>query len=218
MNRLAIGVLAALLLLSACAPLLGPNVNPDDVAATFAQQTMQALPTLTLPPTNTATAVIAQPSATLTPAKKPQTLNSPASLSPTVTGTITATGTITTPGTSTVTVTGTLPTTTGTITITPTDPMVPRFYGTQPPYVDFGKIKLVNQAKADVYVSFQCTTRDGYLVIVEYPVGGTIKVNVPAGHCIYVAWVGGRKFEGSFSLGRFEELTMTFKKKSVTIH
>jgi hypothetical protein len=96
--------------------------------------------------------------------------------------------------------------------------MVTRVYGTQPPYIDYGRVELKNLSKTQVYISFQCTTPEGYYVIVEYPVGGSyIKVSVPAGRCAYVAWVGGREFTGEFGLGRFEELTITFKKDSVTI-
>lgn len=227
MNRLAIGVLAGLMVLSACASLPGAQVNPAVAEATFVKQTLEAMPTLTLPPQNTA---VIQPTATFTrtPSQTPTVTSTIGTTSPTVTstaatgtavtGTAMVTGTISATPTFTVTVTGTPPTP-GQVTFTATDLMVPRFYGTQPPYIHYGRIKLVNQAKAQVYVSFQCKTPDGYNVIVEYPVGGSyFKVSVPAGRCIYVAWVGGRQFEGSFGLGRFEELTMTFKKQSVTIH
>jgi hypothetical protein len=223
MNRLAFATLAGILFVSACASLPGAQADPKAAAATFVQQTMEALPTLTLPATVKS---VVQPTATLTrtPTRTPTVTTTAPTSSPTVTGTLpgTVTGTITPNGTETMTatftmtVTGTLPTP-GRVTATATDLMAPRYYGTQPPYVHFGKVKLVNQSKAQVYVSFQCTTPEGYSVIEEYPVGRTFNVSVPAGRCIYVAWVGGRKFEGSFGLGRFEELIMTFKKTSVTI-
>ncbi len=215
MKRLAIGVLALSAALGACAPNFAPLSGPDAEAtaaaanSVYVAQTMAALPTPTVLPTSTP--VISTPSLTATPVTPTTTVTATAvtsSVTVTVTGTINASATST--------VTGTPPP--GTVTITPTDPMVPRFYGTQPPYIHYGRIKLVNQSKSQVYVSFQCTTPEGYYVIVEYPVGGTVKVSVPAGRCIYVAWVGGRQFEGSFGLGRFEELTMTFKKNSVNIH
>jgi hypothetical protein len=95
--------------------------------------------------------------------------------------------------------------------------LTPLAYGTQPPYIHYGRVHLVNQAKRDVYVSFQCTTPEGYFSVVEYPVYGKITVSVPSGRCEWVAWVGGRQFTGILGIGRFEEFTMTFKKDSVTI-
>jgi hypothetical protein len=134
----------------------------------------------------------------------------------------TATGATATLPSPTKTVTGTPPTATKTVTGTPpsptaTDLMVTRVYGTQPPYVDYGRIELVNQSKTQVYISFQCTTPEGYHVIEEYPVEGTIKVSVAAGRCAYVAWIGGQEFTGEFGLKPFEELTFIFKKSGITI-
>lgn len=230
MNRLAVGVLIVSLALAACTPGLSP-VSPQNaqatsvaLAGTVAAQTVVALPTLTLPPTDTA-APTATSTATSSPAPSPtNTAESPTATAP-VTGTLssptaTVTGTISSP---TSTQTGTPPSPTATVTgarstVTPTDDMVPRFYGTQPPYIPYGRVRLINQAKAQVYISFQCTTNPGgYHVIVEYPVSGTITVSVPAGRCLYVAWVGGREFSAEFGLSRFEELTFTFKKDSITI-
>jgi hypothetical protein len=76
---------------------------------------------------------------------------------------------------------------------------------------------LVNRAKAEVYVSLQCTTVDGYTTIIEYPVFGRLKVSAPAGKYNYVAWVGGRQLIGSFSLSKGEELSITFNREKVTI-
>lgn len=231
MNRLAFGALILCVTLSACSLNLSPAAGQNGQAATFGAQTMAALPTLTLPPpADTATATIAavvHNTSTLPPASATITASPTVTNTVTVTGTIssptkTVTGTITSP---TSTVTGTLPSPTNTVTgtpptptITPTDLMIPRSYGTQPPYIDYGRIELRNQAKTQVYISFQCTTPEGYYVVVEYPVGGSyFKVSVPAGRCAYVAWVGGREFTGEFGLSRFEELIFTFKKQSITI-
>ena len=228
MNRLVFVVLAAALTLAACVPGLPQNSGAGSVstaqavAATIAAQTMAALPTLTLPPSQTplptATATLAPPTNTKA-ADTATVTNTAASGTITVTATLTVTGT---PATSTSTVTGTLPSPTNTVTGTPptatqTPGLTPLAYGTQPPFIHYGRVHLVNQAKADVYVSFQCTTPEGYYSIVEYPVYGTITVSVPAGRCEWVAWVGGRQFLGTVGIGRFEELTMTFKKSSVTI-
>ena len=89
---------------------------------------------------------------------------------------------------------------------------------TQPPYIDYGKVKLVNQANADVYISFQCITPEGIESITETPVSGPKTISVAAGHCYYVAWVGGRQFTGDFHLGKGEEMTFTFKKDKIIIH
>jgi hypothetical protein len=93
----------------------------------------------------------------------------------------------------------------------------PRFYGTLPPAIPFGKVTLVNRAKVDVYVSLQCTTIDGQKTIIEYPVFGMREVSAPAGNYNYVAWVGGRQFLGSFRLDKGEDLTITFRKDKITL-
>ena len=244
-RRLAVNVLIVALILGACTPGLSPVSNQASQATSVAQarteaaQTLALLPTLTMPPTNTAlptqpptqtsTATVAPPTATSTVAASATatlTTGTPASATATIPASATATATIpTTTGTlatATSTVTGTPPTATKTATGTPptptaTDLMVTRVYGTQPPYVEYGRIELVNQSKTQVYISFQCTTHDGYQVIEEYPVEGTLKVSVAAGRCSYVAWIGGKQFTGEFGLKPFEELTFTFKKTGITI-
>lgn len=219
MNRLAFVVLVAALALSACMPGLSPSSSAGSVAtgqaavSTYAAQTAAALPTLTLPPSNTplptATATQVPPTNTRVPATATVT-KTPGTGTTTVTATLTVTGTITA-AMATSTVTGTPPT------ATQTPGLTPLAWGTQPPYIHYGRVHLVNQAKRDVYVSFQCTTPEGYFSIVEYPVYGRITVSVPAGRCEWVAWVGGRQFTGIVGISRWEELTMTFKKDSVTI-
>ena len=95
--------------------------------------------------------------------------------------------------------------------------MGPLKYGTQPPYIAYGRVRLINQAKAQVYISFQCITPEGLQSIVEYPVSGTITVSVPAGRCHYVAWVGGREFVGDIGVSKFEEIVFKFKKDRIII-
>jgi hypothetical protein len=93
----------------------------------------------------------------------------------------------------------------------------PLSYGTVPPGTLYGKVQLSNKANGDVYVSLQGTTRDGVSVINEYPVDGTMSVKVPAGWYVYVAWVGGQKFEGQFNLGGGSEHAITFYSKKVVV-
>ena len=128
--------------------------------------------------------------------------------------TATATGTL---PTSTSTVTGTPPTATKSLTPTTTETLRPRFYGTLPPAIPYGIVRLDNRSKAEVYISMQCTTIDGYTTILEYPVDDTLRVKAPAGKYSYVAWVGGRQFLGWFSLSTGNEATITFEKNKVTV-
>jgi hypothetical protein len=217
MKRTAVLILATVFILSACipAPFLGqPTVTPAvdaqateaAMAATFAAETLNALPTPTLMP---ATEPL-EPTATDTEL-------------PSVTATATETVSPDPNATSTetmipqtATITGTLPTATQVVT-TATETLYPRFFGTLPPALPFGQVKLSNRAKVDVYVSLQCTTIDGYKTIIEYPVFGSFSVSAPAGRYNYVAWVGGRQFQGSFRLSKGEDLSITFNKDKVTI-
>lgn len=90
-------------------------------------------------------------------------------------------------------------------------------YGTVPAGTPYGKISLSNKSKTEVYVSLQGTTRDGFDVINEYPVGGTLNVKIPAGWYIYVAWVGGKKFEGQFNLTGDSNLSMKFYRDRIVV-
>ena len=100
---------------------------------------------------------------------------------------------------------------------TPSETLVALSYGTVPPGTPYAKIRLSNQANADVYVSLQGTTRDGVDVINEYPVSGTMSVSVPAGWYLYVAWVGGQKFSGQFNLGGDSNHSITFYSNNVVV-
>ena len=221
MNRAAVLVLTVAFILSACIPLPflgGPTAAPAvdaqatqaALAATLAAETLNALPTPTL------VLAVDTPAATFTSVGSP-TAAATETLTPdpnsTTAPVIAVTGTM---FTTTATLTGTIaPTTQANATATET--LHPRFFGTLPPAIPFGKVRLVNRAKADVYVSLQCTTIDGYTTIIEYPVFGRLMVSAPAGKYNYVAWVGGRQFQGSFRLSKGEELSITFNREKVTI-
>jgi LysM repeat protein len=98
-----------------------------------------------------------------------------------------------------------------------TEPLVERSYGTVPPGTATGKVKLINSANAEVYVSLQGETNDGARVINEYPVSGSMTVKVPSGWYIYVAWVGGQKFSGQFKLDGDGGHTLTFYINQVIV-
>lgn len=213
MKRTAVLVLATVFFLSSCIPssfFQQPTVAPPvdsqatdaAMAATLVAGTLNALPTPTLVPASDTL----EPTATDT---EPPTATETLTVDPNITATETMVP-------ETATITGTLPTATQAI-ATATETLHPRFYGTLPPAIPFGKVRLVNRAKADVYVSLQCMTIDGYTTIIEYPVFGRFRVSAPAGRYNYVAWVGGRQFQGSFRLGKGEDLTITFNKDKVTI-
>lgn len=233
MKRTGAYLLAMALFLSACIPALPSLGQPEGapaadvqatdaaLALTLAVETLNALPTPTLEPatdtpvpTATFTEVVAAETATATNsltadpnASATNTLTPGPSASATVTGTpVTATATATgTPAS------GTPPTPTATVTLHA------RFYGTLPPAIPYGKISLLNRSKAEVYISMHCTTVDGYTTIIEYPVPRGLRVSAPAGQYTYVAWVGGRQFQGSFGLGKGNEVEITFQKDKVTV-
>jgi hypothetical protein len=177
-----------------------------------------ALPLPAFAPTAEAQATIAAP--TLTASEQPlPTETSPPADTPQPTAT-SAPATATTDTTATFTTVPTQPnetiTATGTaVPAAPTETLHPRFYGTQPPNVPFGHLQLANKSKAEVYVSLQCTTDDEQLIILEYPVYGVIKVSAPIGYYVYVAWVGGRKFTGHFTLTRAGNIVIRFYKDKV---
>jgi LysM repeat protein len=99
----------------------------------------------------------------------------------------------------------------------PAEESVPLSYGTVSDKAPRGNITLSNKANGDVYVSLQGTTGDGTHVINEYPVHGEMQVRIPAGWYVYVAWVGGIKFEGQFKLGGDTNHTITFYASKVVV-
>lgn len=234
MKRAAVLVLFMVFLLSACIPGLPtqqaaeeplPSVDAqatnEAMSATEAAETLNSIPTATLEPTETP-----EPTATLTATlTATETATETATTDPNATATetltpdpnATATETLTpdpnatSTATATATVTGTPPTP------TPTETLHVRYYGTLPPAIPYAKVILVNRSKAEAYISLDCTTVDGYNTILEYPVSGRRKVNAPVGQYTYVAWVGGRQFQGWFGLGRNEDIEITLYKDKITI-
>ena len=215
MKRTVALVLGMGLLLSACIPTL-PQLQPPTeapvidmqatdaaMAQTQAAETLNALPTSTLEPATDT------PEPTATDTELP-------TATATVTETLTPDPNVTPTQTNTATVTGTPPTATQFV-ATATETLYPRFFGTLPPAIPYGKVKLVNKSKAEAYISLQCTTIDGYTTILEYPVYGRMKVSAPAGKYTYVAWVGGRQYQGSFSLGKGGEVEITIGKGKITV-
>ncbi len=222
MKKFVVLAIALGMFVSSCLPAPATNapaasVDLDATAAVFVQQTLEALPTITTAPTNTA--VVAVETTTPSPTETSTTQ------SEVVTGTSTPTGTL---DTATVTNTSTTListsfTTTPSFTFTPngiasaTQTLHPRFYGTLPPNLPYSGIELVNKSKAEAYISLQATTKDGYTTILEYPVGNLFAIQAPVGKYKYVAWVGGNKIVGSFTLGNGSDLRITIYKDRVEI-
>jgi len=224
MKRTAVILLAMALLLSACIPALPSLQQPVEqepavdvqatdaaLAATLAVETLNALPTPTLEPaTNTPEPTFTEP----IPATMTETAT--ATIDPNASVTATETSVISTSDAG-ATETATATSTVTSATVTATETLYARFYGTLPPAIPFGKIKLINRSKTEVYVSLQCTTVDGYKTILEYPVEGSKKVSAPAGWYIYVAWVGGRQYEGQFGLTKNGDVEITFGQGKITV-
>jgi hypothetical protein len=219
-------VLILSLALSACLPAFlqqqpaannstgeAPQVNIQETAAamagTMAVQTIAALPTPTLVAPSKVVAI-------------PPTSTVPATINPGIL--VTTTLPTSSPTATAVTATATPPVNMATQTptpgsglATPTVTLHVRYYGTLPPKLPYGFITLSNKSKAEAYISLQCTTTDGYTTILEYPVKGTFDVNAPTGKYRYVAWVGGNKMTGDFSLSKRQELFITLYKDEVSI-
>jgi hypothetical protein len=214
-------VLVLSVALSACLPGLSPISAGDSqatsvaLAHTQAALTLASLPTPTIQPSNT-------PLPTFTNTPAPSATQGPtqtATTAPETTGTasVAATSTLAGAGTGTIssnsaTVTATV---TGTLTATFTPTPGPLLWGTVPPEVPFGFVKLVNLSNDMAYISFHCKLANGLTSYLEYPVYGTHRVKIPAGPCHYVAWVKGQQFIGDVRIKNFEEYTFTFKPKKV---
>lgn len=226
MKRLFFVLAVSGLVLSACLPALSqPQEYPTPfsesdlqaTAAVLSQLTLEALPTSTALPSETA--VIHTPSHTPTQPITTETVN-PALL--TLTATLlagTPTGGMQTGVTGTSqaqSVPGTPSTTAISSTHGATTPQ-PLSHGTLPPALPAGTISLFNKAQVDVYISLRCVTKDGYVTILEYPVKKNFNTAAPAGNYTYVAWVGGRQFDGSFALEKDGFITITFFKDRINI-
>jgi hypothetical protein len=226
MKRFLFLSIALSLMISACMPALSqPQENPTPIseadlqvtAAVISQQTLQALPTQTALPSETP--VIVTPSVTATQPTVTETVN-PVLL--TLTATLLA-GTPTLGTEAALTGTVVSPAETGTPIAGAVNPSAtsgtaqPLLYGTLPPNLAYGTINLFNKSQADVYISLRCVTKEGYITILEYPVKKNFKISAPAGKYTYVAWVGGRQFDGSFTMNNDGFLTITFFKDRINV-
>jgi hypothetical protein len=216
--------LSITLILTACIPAIPfPQLTEEasqsvDVQATGSVMTVAApSATATSPPSPTSPLVSATAEATATLSDTAVAETQVSETMTSVESTVTSVSTETTE-----TPTGTLVASSTPILEPPGNPVATetlhaRFFGTLPPAIAYGKIRLVNKAKVEVYISMQCTTPDGTITILEYPVSGQIRVSAPAGKYNYVAWVGGRQITGFFGLGKQEDLTITIYKDKVTV-
>jgi hypothetical protein len=154
-------------------------------------QTLVSLPT---------PALIDTPS--FTPIPRPSQLSGtpPPSVTPTATLTATA-GTARTPTSA-----------------SPSPSSVPFSIDTLPANTRYGTIRLENRSKTGVSVSLHCTTHQGYQTVLEYDVYRTTIVEAPLGDYVYVVYIGGHKYVGSFSYGQPSPLTITFYRDKVVIH
>lgn len=91
-------------------------------------------------------------------------------------------------------------------------------WGTLPPEVPFSQIHLSNRSRTQAYISLQVTTQQGGLTIIEYPVQRFVKFKAPIGYYLYVAWVGGNKMVGNFTLRRNEDISITLYRDRVVIN
>lgn len=230
MKRLFPLLVIVALLAGACTPILSqPQAAPTPVseaelqltAAVLSQQTLQALPTNTIAPSETP--VIHTPSPTFTPSPDVTATEtiSPAIL--TLTATLLALGgtaetTIAAPGTVGASATAETVTATNNVPVTATiGTPQPLAYGTLPPNLPAGTIVLFNKSHVEAYVSLRCVTKDGYVTILEYPIKKNFSISAPAGQYTYTAWVGGRQFSGSFSLAQDGAKTITFYSDKIQI-
>jgi hypothetical protein len=221
MKKMLFLLTALCFILSACIPAAfqtqatSPAPEIPDIQATVAAQvaqTVQSMPSLTSAPSNTPVIITVtsaptntQPPPTLT-ATQSQSLSTP-SAAP---GTGTAVATV---GTLSATATQVPPQN-----VTPTGTSHYQYYGTMPPNLPFGNVSLLNMSKRDAYISLQCTTVDGYVTVIEYPVGGsTVKAKAPAGQYLYVAWIGGKQFSGNFKLDKSQDRKILMYKDRVEI-
>lgn len=210
-------ITALCLTLNACIPALaGFQASPIPVseadlqatAAFLSQQTLQSLPSPSPAPSNTplmmtSTNTPTQATPTFVETQNPLLLTLTATLG---TGTVIAG----TPGTSTATPNPAF-------SAMPTETLHAQHSGTMPPNLPSGQITLFNDSRAEVYISLQCTTKEGYVTIIEYPVGRKVETSAPAGSYVYVVWVGGNKIVGKFKLAATQDLTLKIFKDRVEI-
>lgn len=219
------------LLLSACLPNLnltstpatGPTVDTAGTSAALLQtavvKTLTAQPVLpvisvtdtaTVPVESPVLAVTDTPSATQTSVILPNLTTTPVTAT---SGPATGGSPTTASGAVNATFTATLAA--GQVTASPTNGIMT--YGTLPPEVPFVRVKLINKAKAEAYISLQVTMPDGKFSIIEYPVEGTVKIESPVGQYVYVAWIGGRKIVGNFRIYAGDDVEITLYRNKVVV-
>ncbi|KXK15763.1 MAG: hypothetical protein UZ14_CFX002000350 [Chloroflexi bacterium OLB14] len=231
MKRILFVLLVLSLVMGACLPTSFQSQQPaasatallasdlEATAAVLSQQTLQALPTNTSVPSETPVVVTAtntEVPATATETQNPNLLTLTATLG---TGTVAVESStqISSIAVGTLPLTGTpSPTFNPNASATPTIDPQPLFHGTLPPSLPSNDIRIINKAKADAYISLRCETKDGYVTYIEYPVKRSVDFRAPIGQYTYVAWVGGNKMTGSFSLSSDKDLTITLYKNKVT--
>jgi hypothetical protein len=224
MKRLFLIGIAFGLILSACLPAFPQPqndtapVSDEDLrltAAVLSEQTLQALPTqLPLP---SETPVVLASTSTTTQPTPTETVN-PVLLTLTATllaGTPTAGTQIATSGTA--GIAGSETPAAGSQNTPVSGPPQPGFSGTLPPFLPSGTVQFFNKADVDVYISLRCVTKEGYVTILEYPVKKNFSTSAPAGTYTYVAWVGGRQFDGGFKMDKDGFVTITFFKNRITV-
>lgn len=205
-------ILLSALVLSACIPagFQSPAASPApiveaDLQGTVAAQvaqTLQSLPTPSPAPSSTPFVITATSAPSHTPLP-PTPTSTAIPVSPTASA---ATGTVT----------AALATQEGGTTASETPHY--QYYGTMPPNLPYGRVAILNLSKRDAYISLQCTTSDGYVTVIEYPVGGSrIGARVPAGYYVYVAWVGGKQMTGNFKLQKSEEIVIKLYQDRVEV-
>jgi hypothetical protein len=212
------------LVLGACQNIFTPTAAPgptvdsaatsDALFRTAVAQTLTAQPSPTLVVAeNSATQPVASPTLPATETASPLATST---AGPEVAATA-ATGTFVvetaTPGTLSADPTTTL----ASGQVTPIWTLAVRTYGTLPPAVPFSQVTLINKANAEAYISLQVTMPDGEYSIIEYPVEGSVKIQAPVGHYLYVTWVGGRKMVGEFRLHQDDDISITLYRDRVTI-
>ncbi len=201
MKRSLLLALILSLALNACMPaFLQQALNPTPTANA-------APPPAALELTMAALAVQSQPTASPLPSSTPVAATPTRTTAPTSTRVDTLTPSATSPASS----------TPGPLIPSLTPTLGAMFFGTLPPLVPSGWMTMINRSHAQAYVSFQCTNKEGTLSIMEYPAGRWSEVKITAGKCLYVAWVGGRQFEGKFSLDPGASKRIIFFKDRVMI-
>ena len=220
MKKILILTLVAIITSSCSALQTGQNPAPNvDTQATIdamvrisSEQTLAAQPSpMPALPTYTSTPVIAS-SPTLDVTVE-ATSSAPSSTpAPNLTTTpATATSGSVDPG---VTATATQPASSGP-TLTPTLGILK--YGTLPPAVPSAKITLLNKSETQAYISLQNRAPDKPVAILEYPVEKKVNISAPLGYYLYVAWVGGRKIVGEFTLQKNHDITITIYRNKIEI-